>query len=71
MSRLSGRDFDKAFIAYMLKKHRKDVQELQKKTPTLLNENVRQWAEVTEPILAVHLKKAESVAQALGVEEAK
>ena len=71
LSRLSGRDFDKAFIAHMLKQHRKSVQEIQKTTPTLQNENVKQWAEVTEPILAVHLKKAESVAQALGVDEAK
>jgi putative membrane protein len=71
LSRLSGRDFDTAFIAYLLKKHRKDVQELQKETATLQNENVKQWAEVTEPILAVHLKKAESVAQSLGVADVK
>lgn len=71
LSRLSGRDFDKAFISHMLKKHRKDVQELQKKTSALQNENVKQWAETTEPILAVHLKKAETVAEALGVADAK
>jgi putative membrane protein len=71
LSRLSGSDFDKAFIAHLLKTHRKDVHELQKTTATLKNENVKQWAEVTEPILAVHLKKAESVAEALGVPESK
>ena len=71
LSRLSGNEFDKAFIAYLLKMHRKDVQELQKNAGKLHNEKVKQWAETTEPILAVHLKKAESVADALGVSDAK
>ena len=71
LTRLSGNEFDKAFIAYLLKQHRKDVEDLRKTAAKLQNELVKQWIEAAEPILAVHLKKAEYVAQALGVEEGK
>ena len=67
LSNLSGNDFDKAFVTYLLKKHRNQLEELKKSAQKLHNENVKQWAEATEPILEVHLKKAEYVAQALGV----
>ena len=65
LSRLSGHEFDKAFIAYLVNKHRNHIKELQAQAATLENENAKQWAEATEPILAVHLKKAEHVAHAL------
>ncbi len=65
LSRLSGHEFDKAFIAYLVKKHRNQIKELQEQAATLHNENVKQWAEATQPILAVHLKKAEHVAEEL------
>ena len=68
LSHLSGNEFDRAFIAYVLKTHRKQVEEIQNNASKLRNENVRQWVQTTEPILAVHLKKAENVAEALGVE---
>jgi hypothetical protein len=32
---------------------------------------MKQWAQTTEPIVAVHLKKAENVAEALQMGEAK
>ena len=65
LSHLSGSEFDKAFIAYLLEKHRRNIKELQDKAATLQNEGVKQWAEATEPILAVHLKKAEHLADEL------
>ena len=71
LTRLSGNEFDKAFITYLLKQHRKDLEDLRKTAAKLQNEPVKQWIEAAEPILAVHLKKAEYVAQALGVEEGK
>jgi putative membrane protein len=67
LSRLSGHEFDKAFIAHLLKTHRNDARALQRQAATLHNDNVKQWAEVTEPIVAVHLKKAETIAESLGV----
>ena len=65
LSHLSGTEFDKAFIAFLLKEHRKHVEDLQKHATKLHSENVKQWADATEPILAVHLKKAEKVAETL------
>ena len=36
---------------------------------TLRNEKVKQWTEEILPILTVHLKKAERVAEALGLSQ--
>lgn len=66
LSQLSGKAFDEAFIAYILKEHRKAMRELEKDVATLQNEKVKSWASATLPILAVHLKKAERVAETLG-----
>lgn len=66
LSQLSGKAFDEAFIAYILKEHRKAMRELEKNVTTLQNEKVKSWASATLPILAVHLKKAERVAETLG-----
>ena len=71
LSHLSGNKFDKAFIAYIVKQHRKQAEALQKHSSKLHNENMKQWAQTTEPIVAVHLKKAENVAEALQMGEAK
>lgn len=69
LSHLSGKEFDEAFIAYMLKNHRKDLKEFEKNAATLRNEKVKQWTEEILPILTVHLKKAERVAEALGLSQ--
>jgi putative membrane protein len=65
-----GKAFDEAFVASILKNHRKDLQEFEKNTAMLRNEKVKQWAEGILPILTVHLKKAERVAEALGLRQA-
>jgi putative membrane protein len=70
LSQLSGKAFDEAFVASILTNHRKDVQEFEKNTAMLRNEKVKQWAEGILPILTVHLKKAERVAEALGLRQA-
>lgn len=69
LSHLAGQAFDEAFIVYVLKEHRKVMTELEKNAATLQNEKVRQWASATLPILAVHLKKAERVAETLGIDK--
>lgn len=70
LSHLSGKEFDEAFVAYMLKNHRKDLKEFEKNAAMLRNEKVKQWAEGILPVLTVHLKKAERVAEALGFGQA-
>jgi putative membrane protein len=69
LSQLSGKAFDEAFMSYILKEHRKDMWELEKNVSTLQNEKVKSWASATLPILAVHLKKAERVAETLGFDK--
>ena len=56
VSQLSGNAVDKAVMAYLL----------QRSAAKIHSEKVKQWAEATEPILMVHLKKAENIAEALG-----
>jgi len=70
LSHLSGKEFDAAFVAYLLKNHRRDLKEFEKNTAVLRNEKVRQWAEGILPILTVHLKKAERMAETLGLDQA-
>ena len=69
LSQLSGKAFDEAFLAYILTEHRKAVREFEKNVATLHNEKVKSWASATLPILEVHLKKAERVAETLGSEK--
>jgi len=71
LSHLSGKEFDEAFIAYLLNNHRKDLKEFEKNAAMSQNPKVRHWAETTLPILVVHLKKAERVSDVLGFDQAK
>ena len=48
---------------------KKDLKEFEKNAATLRNEKVKQWTEYILPILTVHLKKAERVAEALGLSQ--
>jgi putative membrane protein len=70
LSHLSGKEFDEAFIAYLLNNHRKDLKEFEYAAMSQ-NAKVKQWVEATLPILAVHLKKAERVSDVLGLDHAK
>ena len=45
------------------------MREFEKNVATLQNEKVKSWASATLPILEVHLKKAERVAETLGSEK--
>ena len=70
LSHLSGKEFDEAFIAYLLNQHRKDLKEFENAAMSH-NARLKQWAETTLPILAVHLKKAERVSDVLGLDQPK
>lgn len=71
LSHLSGKEFEEAFIAYLLNIHRKDLKEFEKNAAMSQNPKVRQWVETMLPILVVHLKKAERVSDVLGLDPAK
>jgi putative membrane protein len=61
LSKLSGDAFDKAYMADMLKDHKKDVADFQKESTTGKDPDIRRFAAETLPTLQDHLKQAESI----------
>lgn len=68
-SQLSGKEFDRAYIGYMLWDHIKDVVEFEHDASELKNPQVKQWARKTLPTLKEHLTIAKHLADAFGVDE--
>lgn len=66
-SPLMGKNFDRAYIGYMLKEHKKDVEAFEQSANELKDHQVRQWASETLPILKEHLKVAKTIADDLGI----
>lgn len=66
LEKLSGAQFDKAYMTDMLKDHRTDVAEVAHASKTAHNPAVRKFAEETLPVLESHLKEAEKVAPQAG-----
>ena len=66
LEKLSGAEFDKAYMNDMLKDHRTDVAEVRHASKTAQNPAVKSFAEKTLPVLESHLKEAEKVAPQAG-----
>lgn len=66
LSKLSGKEFDLAYIQYMLKDHKKEVKLFEQSAQQLQNTEVKQWASSALPILKQHLDQANNVAMSLG-----
>ena len=67
-ARLTGSEFDRAYIGYMLRDHRKDVKEFERNVRTITDPQVQQWAEGTLPLLKQHLRQAQHIASVIGME---
>jgi putative membrane protein len=67
-SRLSGSEFDRAYIEYMLRDHRKDVKEFERQTKAIKDPQVLHWAEGALPLLKKHLRRAQQIASAIGMD---
>jgi len=67
LSQLSGKDFDRAYIQYMLRDHSKEVKEFEQSAQTLQDQDVKQWASGALPVLKEHLQHAKTIASALGI----
>jgi putative membrane protein len=67
-ARLSGSEFDRAYIEYMLRDHRKDVKEFERTVKAIKDPQVQQWAEGTLPLLKAHLRQAQQLASAIGMD---
>jgi putative membrane protein len=62
LEKLSGEQFDKAYMADMLQDHKKDVAAFQLESKSAQDPDVKSFAASTLPTLQEHLKQAESLA---------
>ena len=65
LAKLSGVDFDKAYIEHMVKCHKKDVKEFQKAADNANDSDLKAFAANTLPTLQEHLQMAENTEAAL------
>jgi|SRR5262245_47628939 len=67
LSKLSGADFDRAYMEEMVKDHKKDVAEFEHEAQQGKDPEVKNWAAKTVPTLKEHLDAAENTAEKVGV----
>ena len=67
-AQLAGDAFDRAYIRYMLRDHRKDVKEFERQAKAIKDPQVQRWAEGTLPLLKQHLQTAQRIASSIGIE---
>jgi len=63
LSKLSGSEFDKAYIKDQVKDHQQDVNEFQSEAQGGSDPNIKQFASSTLPTLQEHLSKAKEVSK--------
>jgi putative membrane protein len=61
LSKLSGAQFDRAYVDEMVKDHRKDVKDFQRESEKAKDSDVKSFASKTLPTLQDHLKEAEGL----------
>ena len=61
LSKLSGEQFDKAYMKDMVKDHTADVQEFRKESTAAQDSEVKNFASETLPTLESHLKEAQNI----------
>lgn len=66
LSKLSGADFDHAYMKYMLTDHKKDVSEFKKEAYNGKDSNLKKFASDTLPELQQHLQMAQDTANQVG-----
>jgi putative membrane protein len=62
LSKLSGEQFDRAYMQHMLMDHKKDVAEFKKASTSAKDNDIKQFASSTLPTLQDHLKQAKEIA---------
>jgi putative membrane protein len=60
LSKLSGAEFDKAYMADMVSDHKTDVSEFRRESQRGTDPDVKAWAAKTLPTLEHHLQLAQS-----------
>jgi putative membrane protein len=65
-SKLSGEEFDKAYIRSQVKDHKKDIKLFQKQANRGMDSSVKEFAENTVPVLQEHLRMAQQLQSSVG-----
>jgi len=68
LEKKTGADFDKEFIKYALKDHKKDISKFEKASRDSEDSDVRSFASATLPKLREHQVEAERLARSLGID---
>jgi putative membrane protein len=66
LSKMTGADFDKAYMRDMVQDHQADVKEFQKCATSCSDPDLKAWAAKTLPTLQDHLKMAQDGAKQVG-----
>ncbi|MEW6613508.1 DUF4142 domain-containing protein [Thermithiobacillus tepidarius DSM 3134] len=61
LAKLKGAEFDRAYMAAMVKDHQEDVTHFENKAKNAKDADVKAWAGKTLPVLKEHLQMAESL----------
>jgi len=69
LQKLSGKDFDKAYAARMVKDHQKDIKEFQDATKTLTDPDLKDFAQKTLPTLEHHQQMAQQIESSVKTQE--
>jgi putative membrane protein len=67
LSQLSGKEFDKAYMAFMVQDHIKLIGDWEQRAPTLADHRIKHWVAGLLPVLKDHLVQARAIAAAIGV----
>jgi putative membrane protein len=62
LSKLSGEDFDKAYMSDMVKDHTQDVADFQRESNAGTDSDIKDFAAKTLPTLQDHLRQAKEIA---------
>ena len=62
LEKLSGTQFDDAYMNLMVRDHKKDVTDFQKASKSATDPQIKEFAEQTLPTLQEHLQQAEKIA---------
>jgi putative membrane protein len=63
MGKLSGKDFDKKFVAMGVKDHEKDIKKFEKASGKVKDPDLKAWIDKTLPTLREHLAMAQKLEQ--------
>lgn len=66
LSKLSGAEFDRAYIAAMVEDHQKDVRAFEREATAGADAEVKAFASKTLPTLKEHLQQAQQLAKTVG-----